>query len=525
MKYLVLLVIFMYSTFINAQTRGLVIGEDIEFYPVNSVLKMECQGYDCFYDTDKAYKDHKFNDKEKNRFATTADKLTPFSEIEGHRFHVEHTQKYSKDGKAKNEAYIAFLTRDDGAKLILRVPFQPNDKCNDITKGMVVTFYDKNDEITRGISIPYIQPDSLAQIERLIGKELVRNSKGKYYLGDSFEYMSNGKSTKGYVLNTIINNAKRLSENKEDMTGIFLNGVHIVIENVVYKDVPEYSFAQLFAKVKCNSRTFYLPLFDYYGDGPSTVITNYRLLDSFEEYAPLLEKFKEKLPPVTKDLVQDLEVYYGRKKLFKKGYEKVHYVSSDTKNYPYNLSEGTYKIEKIDFDFTIRNLELSIYMKDSQNMLFVVPAKAPQNNAFEEYAGTFYDAFYLKSDILILDSLEKEKEEAWLAVEKAMKEFEESEISSIAKRYGAKMGSFYRKLSTSDRDTFREAAAKWGASTAKDIVEGYVRIGWNKAKCRMSWGEPRDINTSIGVWGRHEQWCYNSSYLYFENGILTSIQN
>lgn len=525
MKNIVLFVILMFSMFVNAQTRGLAIGEDVEFFPVNSTLKEQCEGYDCFYDTDKSYKNHKFNEKAKNRFAAGMNKLTPFSEIEGHSFHVEQTQKYSKDGKAKNEAYVAFLTREDGAKLILRVPFQPTDKCNDITKGMVISFYDVNDVKTRGVCIPFIQSDSLRQIKKLIGKELVRNSKGKYYLGDSFTYMSNGKSATGYVLKTIIKNAQRLSENKGDMLGIFFNGARITIIDIVYKNVPQYTFVQPFAKVKCNTGTFYLPLFDYYGDGPSTVITNYCLVDCFEEYAPLLEKFKEGLPPVTKKLVPNLEVFYGRRKMFKKGDEKVHYVSCDSKNYPYNLSTGTYKIEKIDFDCTIRNLELSIYMKDSLNMLFVVPAKVQQNNASAEYASSFYDAFYLKSDIATLDSLKKEKEEAWLALEKAMKEIEDSEISSVAKKYGVKMGTYYRKLSISDRDTFRKAAFKWGAATAKDIVEGYVRIGWNKEKCRMSWGEPHDINTSIGIWGRHEQWCYHSSYLYFENGILTTIQN
>ena len=420
MKYTVLLLIFIYSLVTSAQTRGLVIGEDVEFFPVNSVLKMKCQGFDCFYDLEKSYKNHKFNEKEKNRFAVDDNKLTPFSEIEGHSFHVEQTQKYSKDGKLKNEAYIAFLTRDDGAKLILRVPFQPNEKCNDITKGMVISFYNENGTKNRGISIPFIQSDSIRQIKGLIGKELVRNSKGKYYLGDSFNYRSNGRLTTGYVLELILENAKRLSENKGDMSGFFYNGVHMTIDDIVYKNVSWYAFAQPFAKVKRNDSTFYLPLFDYYGNGPSTVITNYCLVDCFEDYAPLLEKFKEGLPTVTKELVPNLDVFYGRRKMFKKGNEKVHYVSSDSRNCPYNLSEGTYKIEKIDFDSTIKNLELSIYMKDALNMLFVVPAKAPKNNNSDEYASTFFDAFYLKSDIDTLDSLAKEEKEALLAIEKAL---------------------------------------------------------------------------------------------------------
>ena len=40
----------------------------------------------------------------------------------------------------------------------------------------------------------------------------------------------------------------------------------------------------------------------------------------------------------------------------------------------------------------------------------------------------------------------------------------------------------------------------------------------------LSWGKPRNINRSIGKWGVHEQWVYPNRYLYFENGILTSLQ-
>ena len=44
--------------------------------------------------------------------------------------------------------------------------------------------------------------------------------------------------------------------------------------------------------------------------------------------------------------------------------------------------------------------------------------------------------------------------------------------------------------------------------------------------CVEAWGKPNDINKSIGSWGVHEQWCYSfGSYLYFENGKLTAIDN
>lgn len=68
--------------------------------------------------------------------------------------------------------------------------------------------------------------------------------------------------------------------------------------------------------------------------------------------------------------------------------------------------------------------------------------------------------------------------------------------------------------------------AKYGQRNGLLILEGKVRIGFSKAMCEEAWGKPQDINRSTGSWGVHEQWCYSDgSYLYFENGKLTSIQN
>jgi hypothetical protein len=67
---------------------------------------------------------------------------------------------------------------------------------------------------------------------------------------------------------------------------------------------------------------------------------------------------------------------------------------------------------------------------------------------------------------------------------------------------------------------------KYGKHYANIILEGSVQIGMTKQMCIESWGKPEDINTTIGSYGRHEQWVYgNGNYLYFENGILTTIQN
>lgn len=67
---------------------------------------------------------------------------------------------------------------------------------------------------------------------------------------------------------------------------------------------------------------------------------------------------------------------------------------------------------------------------------------------------------------------------------------------------------------------------KFGRVYANMILEGKVKIGMTKAMCKESWGEPIDINKTIGNYGSIEQWIYGDGcYLYFKGNRLTDIQN
>ena len=54
-----------------------------------------------------------------------------------------------------------------------------------------------------------------------------------------------------------------------------------------------------------------------------------------------------------------------------------------------------------------------------------------------------------------------------------------------------------------------------------------VRIGMTQAQVLdIAWGKPERINRTTTAAGTREQWVYGSrSYLYFQDGILTTIQN
>ena len=71
----------------------------------------------------------------------------------------------------------------------------------------------------------------------------------------------------------------------------------------------------------------------------------------------------------------------------------------------------------------------------------------------------------------------------------------------------------------------KQIIAKYGQHNGQLILNGEVEVGFTKEMCIESWGKPIDINTTRGSWGVSEQWCYSyDRYLYFENGILTSVQ-
>jgi hypothetical protein len=87
-------------------------------------------------------------------------------------------------------------------------------------------------------------------------------------------------------------------------------------------------------------------------------------------------------------------------------------------------------------------------------------------------------------------------------------------------------------------EVVRNEALKRGIvrpSMVKNIHDGMATIGMTRLEAVAAWGSPRDINTTTTARGRHEQWCYGGvtgsgnvlpmSFLYFENGILTTIQN
>lgn len=58
-------------------------------------------------------------------------------------------------------------------------------------------------------------------------------------------------------------------------------------------------------------------------------------------------------------------------------------------------------------------------------------------------------------------------------------------------------------------------------------VDRNPKIGMTKSEVLNStWGKPEDVNTTTTKYGTNEQWVYSlTRYIYFDNGIVTAIQD
>ena len=66
---------------------------------------------------------------------------------------------------------------------------------------------------------------------------------------------------------------------------------------------------------------------------------------------------------------------------------------------------------------------------------------------------------------------------------------------------------------------------KYGLEYGLLIIKKKVKIGMSDEMCLESWGKPNSKNRTILDGKETEQWIYSNSYLYFDNGVLTAIQN
>jgi hypothetical protein len=125
--------------------------------------------------------------------------------------------------------------------------------------------------------------------------------------------------------------------------------------------------------------------------------------------------------------------------------------------------------------------------------------------------------------------------------QKLVEQMEEQKLQELWERYdredSKRLEEYQEQQQREKADLERKLAQhpEWTAQDKEYIRKHEIRIGMSKSAVIVSWGNPVDINRSVGSWGVHEQWEYSVKsgstigyklkYLYFEDGILTSFQD
>ena len=65
----------------------------------------------------------------------------------------------------------------------------------------------------------------------------------------------------------------------------------------------------------------------------------------------------------------------------------------------------------------------------------------------------------------------------------------------------------------------------WSDATLADVTCRIVSMRMTAEQLRATWGRPETINRTVTAAGTSEQWVYGSTYIYLEDGIVTSWQD
>ena len=523
--YVSVFILCFYFINLSAQSYHPKEGDEIVFYEVADKIKEQISGYDCVYDEKKLIKKGVYNIKSKNRFNKNKQLLTPYNEIENHIFNINKIVKLNP--YTPTELLAIHITRDDDARMVICVPIKPNIlECNILTRELV-----KTDLITE-VLLPCMKKSDLMFYKGLIGKEfvLLQKKENKYAAScmrinsSLFNYSTFGQCVKiqSLVFRECDNSLGHspylqpffsVSESDSSLNEIPIEVYINIYNSYSFKTsfIDKYSYINML-KDMMNIKD--LPQLGKYNYGVKEKYLNF---DSFSESCRGTRS-----------------VFDYRNNKFKEGnYNLVSYViepnSVERKTLLFVFKDSTNSIIKLPvYDLMESNLNID-KIKVNLSASDIISGKKDNDLRKEKFEKSktfqFYKYFTQIDSVEIVGKYVKQNKEEKIRKEKEEKERITNELNSYAKKYGRKYSNYIFSLSSREKEKFFRCAQKWGADTAQKIMKGYVRIGWSKDKCKESWGEPDDINTSIGSWGRYEQWCYPNSYLYFENGILTSIQN
>lgn len=530
MKTIALIIFLATSLHLLGQNRIPFNGENIQFYPINKDNIASSEGYDCFYDKGLVVKNGKYSFKPKYRLNKNENNTTSFDDIEGYTFNVLNYEILNDN--TEKEILLLFLRRnEDDKEIVMRVPCYTDKKSNRITQSFLK--YKRKDKYSLTntttyvyVNLPFVNVDSLSCI-----KQEYENSPMVFDRVYSQEYKNRTEDFDIIVKN--INGGRLLKSHK------VYNCTDISFRKIYTKDI----FLQLCANVTDDTgEIFTIPITYFAGNNtmydPNNGSSYYFTTHLFKTKAKYLHdecKIWKCENIVTKFSGQS--VYYGLKGSYNYTNDIIRRANTTeirTLNdmESYIITEGTYEClgfemqECYEEDYS-SPIPFAI-LKDKNGVCFRTPAPKIQigPSYFKTYSERFDNYFVLKEEA---DSIIKQRIEA----EQKAEINKNNKLKALTKEYGKSYADFLIEKNDKTIERFCNLAKRYGKQNAKTIIEGNVKIGWSKEMCREAWGRPDKINTTRGIWGVHEQWVYEYSdefsydifCLYFENGILTTIQD
>lgn len=108
------------------------------------------------------------------------------------------------------------------------------------------------------------------------------------------------------------------------------------------------------------------------------------------------------------------------------------------------------------------------------------------------------------------------------------KQTEEKLNEMIRRGKSREMEALHRAVEEADKMVGEERQRRlkgYGSEKAQKIINHQIWLGMRSLEAEDSLGKPEQVNSTVTVDVVHEQWVYgNGTYLYFDNGILTSWQ-
>lgn len=121
---------------------------------------------------------------------------------------------------------------------------------------------------------------------------------------------------------------------------------------------------------------------------------------------------------------------------------------------------------------------------------------------------------------------EMKAQQAKRDAERAREEAESAEMKAKLDKLLKDREEKEKRAAAASRKKREAAIARQPPEIQALIRKRQIRIGMNREQVVLAWGRPSDINTTTFSRGTHEQWVYSmKSYVYFEDGVVTTIQN